>query len=257
MIGVILAAGQGSRLGALTADLPKSLLSVQGDISILESIAANMRAVGMTDAVVIAGYRADVVRAEVPELQRRTGLRLRVLHNERWASANNAYSLWLAREYFSEGVLLCNGDTFHPVSVPERLLAAPSMPLLLAVDEHKALGEEEMKIIYGSDGRLQRINKSVPVASADGEYIGVSLISPDAAPLLATTLAATWRGDPSLYYEDGYQEFVHRGGSIGTVGIGRVPWVEVDTPEDLARARDIADSVLGSPAGTPRAAESA
>ena len=251
MIGVVLAAGKGSRLGALTADVPKSLLAIDGDMSILESIAVNLSAVGLSDAVVIVGFGADVVQAIAPELHKRTGLRLHLVHNERWASANNAYSLWLAREFFTEGVLLCNGDTLHPVSVPTRLLAAPTAPVLLAVDAQKTLGEEEMKVTCGPDGRLQRINKSLPVADADGEYIGVSLIAPEAAALLADSLEATWRGDPSLYYEDGYQEFVGRGGRIGTVEIGTVPWIEVDTPEDLARARVIAGAVLSAPPGKP------
>ena len=39
------------------------------------------------------------------------------MHNDRAEEWNNAYSLWLAREYFAGGVLLVNGDTVHPVSV--------------------------------------------------------------------------------------------------------------------------------------------
>lgn len=255
MIGVVLAAGKGSRLGTLTAAIPKSLLTVRGDISILESIVGNLNAVGLSDAVVVTGFGTDVVQAAVPELQRRTGLRLHLLQNKRWASANNAYSLWLAREFFAEGVLLCNGDTFHPVSVPSSLLTAPPLPMQLAVDAEKVLGEEEMKVSFGPDGRLVRINKSLPAATADGEYIGVSMIAPAAASLLADSLEVTWRRDPSLYYEDGYQEFVSRGGQIGTVPIGTVPWVEVDTAEDLARARSIAGSVLGSAIGRPSAVD--
>ena len=61
-----------------------------------------------------------------------------------------------------------------------------------------------------------------------------------AAAPLAVALEATWRRDPSLYYEDGYQEFADRGGVIGTAPIGAVDWVEVDNHDDLARAREIA-----------------
>ena len=46
------------------------------------------------------------------------------MHNDKAEEWNNAYSLWLAREHFAEGVLLVNGDTVHPVSVEETLLAA-------------------------------------------------------------------------------------------------------------------------------------
>ena len=49
---------------------------------------------------------------------------------------------------------------------------------------------------------------------ADGEYIGVALIGPAAATSLAEALEATWRRDPSLYYEDGFQELVARGETV-------------------------------------------
>jgi hypothetical protein len=57
---------------------------------------------------------------------------------------------------------------------------------------------------------------------------------------LADALEATWRRDPSLYYEDGFQELVDRGGEVLTAPIGAVEWVEVDDGQDLARAREIA-----------------
>ena len=55
-----------------------------------------------------------------------------------------------------------------------------------------------------------------------------------------TALEATWRRDPDLYYEDGYQTLVDRGGEVGVAPIGALPWVEVDNHADLARAREIA-----------------
>ena len=48
-------------------------------------------------------------------------------------------------------------------------------------------------------------------------------------------LQTTFERDPNLYYEDGYQELVNRGVHIATTAIGDVPWIEVDTLEDLAR----------------------
>ena len=61
-----------------------------------------------------------------------------------------------------------------------------------------------------------------------------------AAAPLAAALEATWRRDPSLYYEDGFQELADRGGAIAVAPIGEVEWVEVDNHDDLRRAREIA-----------------
>jgi choline kinase len=167
-------------------------------------------------------------------------VQLELVFNERAEEWNNAYSLWLAREAFAAGALLVNGDTVHPPSVEETLLAARGPGVLLAVDREKPLGEEEMKILLSERGTLQRISKEIDPARAAGEYIGVALIEPAAAGPLADALEASWRRDPSLYYEDGFQELADRGGEIHVAPIGDVDWVEVDDHRDLARARELA-----------------
>lgn len=240
MIGMVLAAGPGSRLGALTAEIPKTLLPVDGDRTILDLTLGNLRAAGIEDVVVVTGFAHDRVAERVPTLEERHGVRLELLHNDRALEWNNAYSLWLARERFAEGVLLVNGDTVHPASVERTLLDAPEADLLLAVDHEKRLGEEEMKVLLDGHRRVVRINKAIDPAKAEGEYVGLTLIAPAAAAPLADALEATWRRDPSLYYEDGFQELVDRGGDVHTAAIGVVDWVEVDDDADLARAREIA-----------------
>jgi choline kinase len=240
VIGMVLAAGAGKRLGSETAELPKTLLPVDGDRTILDVGLGNFAAVGLDRAVIVTGYAHERLAERVPELERRHGLSLELAYNPKALEWNNAYSLWCAREAFAAGVLLANGDTVHPASVEEALLAARGPEVLIAVDDVKALGEEEMKVHITADGYLDRINKALDPATAQGEYIGVTLIEPAAAAALADSLEATWRRDPQLYYEDGFQELADRGGRVGTAPIGAVEWVEVDDASDLARAREVA-----------------
>jgi choline kinase len=240
VIGMVLAAGAGSRLGAETESLPKTLLPVDGDRTILDVALGNFAAVGLEEAVVVTGFAAERISERVPELQRRHGLRVELVYNPKALEWNNCYSLWVAREHFAGGVLLANGDTVHPVSVEESLLAARGPELLIAVDDAKTLGEEEMKVHVDETGQLERINKALDPASAQGEYIGVTLIEPAAAEPLADALEAVWRRDTTLYYEDGFQEFADRGNRVGIAPIGEVEWVEVDDLRDLARAREVA-----------------
>jgi choline kinase len=97
-----------------------------------------------------------------------------------------------------------------------------------------------MKVVLDADDRLDQISKQLDPRAAAGEYIGVTLIEPEGAAGLAEALEATWRRDPSLYYEDGFKELADRGGEVRTASIGAVDWVEVDDHADLARAREIA-----------------
>jgi choline kinase len=240
VIGLVLAAGAGSRLHPLTADLPKTLLEVDDGRTVLDVILANLRAAGLEDVAIVVGVAAERIRERAPSLERRHGVRLELIHNDRAQEWNNAYSLWLARDAFAEGALLVNGDTVHPPTVEDALLRARGPAALIAVDREKVLGEEHMKVLLDDDGTLRRINKAIDPAAAAGEYIGVSLLEPAVAEALADALERTWRRDPSLYYEDGFQELADRGGTFRCVPIGAVDWVEIDDHDDLARAREIA-----------------
>ncbi|HEY2074732.1 MAG TPA: phosphocholine cytidylyltransferase family protein [Streptosporangiaceae bacterium] len=244
MIGLVMAAGASRRLRPDTDHLPKTLLPVDGDVTILDIALKNLAAAGLTDIVVLVGYAATAVADRVPALQRRHGVALELVHNDRAEDWNNAYSLWLARAYFGRGVLLVNGDTVHPVSVEQTLLAAsaadPGADLILALDDTKPLADEEMKVILDDRGLMTRISKLIDPAEADGEYIGATLIQAAAADALADALETTWKTDPGQYYEDGYQELANRGGAVATAAIGAVEWVEVDDHRDLKRAREIA-----------------
>jgi choline kinase len=240
VIGMVLAAGAGKRLGPDTADLPKTLLPVDGDRTILDVALANLRRAGLDRAVVVTGFAAGRLDERKVELERRHGLELDLVFNPKAEEWNNAYSLWYARDRFAEGVLLVNGDTVHPASVEESLLAARGEDIVIAVDQEKPLGDEEMKVHVTDEGLLDRIHKSLDPATAHGEYIGLTLIEPSAAAGLAEALEATFRRDPQLYYEDGFQEFADRGGRVGIAPIGAVEWVEVDDHADLARAREVA-----------------
>jgi choline kinase len=241
MIGMVLAAGAGRRLRPYTDTLPKALIPVADDTAILDISLHNLAAVGLTDVVVVVGYAAEAVTKRVGQLEDRHGVQLRLVHNDKAEIWNNAYSMWVAREHMTGGALMVNGDTVHPPSVEEALLAARGPDILLAVDQEKTLGEEEMKVLLDADGYLTKITKLMDPARAHGEYIGASLIEPSAVPALAAALRATFERDPNLYYEDGYQAFVDRGGRIGTAAIPTgTSWVEVDDHRDLDRAREIA-----------------
>jgi choline kinase len=240
VIGLVLAAGAGRRLAPLTDDLPKTLLPVDGARTILDIALSNLRHVGVEDVVIVVGFARGRIEERLATLQRRYGVRLHLVVNERAEVWNNAYSLWAARDALAEDVLLLNGDTVHPPVVEERVLAARGDAVLLAVDDRKPLAEEEMKVILGEDGGLRRITKAMDPAAAAGEYIGVTYLPAVAGPALVAALEATWRRDPQLYYEDGYQELVDRGGRVAVVPIGAVDWVEVDDHRDLARAREVA-----------------
>jgi choline kinase len=242
MIGLVLAAGAGRRLRPYTDTLPKALVPVDGDTTVLDLTLGNFAEIGLTEVAIVVGYRKEAVYDRKAALEAKYGLKLTLIDNDKAEEWNNAYSLWCGRDQIRHTVILANGDTVHPVSVEKTLLAArgDGRKIILALDTVKNLADEEMKVITDESGAVRKITKLMDPATASGEYIGVTLIEGEAADELADALKVTFERDPDLYYEDGYQELVNRGFRIDVAPIGDLKWVEIDNHEDLAKGREIA-----------------
>ncbi|MER7953172.1 MULTISPECIES: phosphocholine cytidylyltransferase family protein [unclassified Streptomyces] len=242
MIGLVLAAGAGRRLRPYTDTLPKALVPVDGDTTVLDLTLKNFAEVGLTEVAIVVGYRKEAVYARKEALEAAYGVSITLIDNDKAEEWNNAYSLWCARDVLKRGVILANGDTVHPVSVEKTLLAArgDGQRIILAIDTVKRLADEEMKVVVADGKGVDKITKLMDPAAATGEYIGVTLIEPEAAEALADALKATFERDPDLYYEDGYQKLADDGFMIDVEPIGDVKWVEIDNHDDLAKGREIA-----------------
>ncbi|MFB6617218.1 sugar phosphate nucleotidyltransferase [Streptomyces sp. NPDC085524] len=247
MIGLVLAAGAGRRLRPYTDTLPKALVPVgpEGDeesLTVLDLTLGNFAEVGLTEVAIVVGYRKEAVYERREALEAKYGVKITLIDNDKAEEWNNAYSLWCAREVLKQGVILANGDTVHPVSVERTLLAARGngQKIILALDTVKSLADEEMKVVTADGQGVRKITKLMDPADATGEYIGVTLIEPEAAEQLAEALKTTFERDPDLYYEDGYQQLVNDGFTIDVAPIGDVRWVEIDNHDDLAKGRTIA-----------------
>ena len=58
---VLLAAGRGTRMREMTADLPKPMLEVRGK-PVLQHIVEGLRDAGVTSFLIVVGYRAETVQ---------------------------------------------------------------------------------------------------------------------------------------------------------------------------------------------------
>lgn len=107
MKAVLLAAGKGTRMGALTSDLPKPMLPVQGR-PILEHILEGLRDAGIHEACLITGWRAEVIENHFGDGSR-IGMRLAYARQEVQDGTGKAPEL--AREFVgTDDFLLTYGD---------------------------------------------------------------------------------------------------------------------------------------------------
>jgi choline kinase len=231
---VILAAGVGSRLRPLTDDKPKALVPVGGR-SILQRAVDALRSVGVQRLVVASGYREDALHAALA----RSPMEVIFRPNPRYATTQNSVSLAMCRDVLErESFFRLDGDVVFDAEILSRL-DSEAAPLAAAVDSHRGLDVEAMKVrVDPHTGHVTTFGKGIPLADAAGESIGIERISSEAAPVLFDGLAeAGERGETDLYYEDVYARLIDRGQlRAKAVQVGDLKWCEVDAPEDLREA---------------------
>ena len=160
---IILAAGNGKRMGALTADKPKAMLDVGGRALIDHQIDALDRC-GIHDVTIVVGYHQD-------RLRRHIGNRGLFIENPDFATTNSLYSLWLAREELARGALIMNADILVHPELLARLVDAPGDDAVL-VDCSCRLADEEMKIQIWN-GFAVDFGKDLAADRAHGENVGI------------------------------------------------------------------------------------
>lgn len=227
----------------LTCDVPKCLLALGGR-TLLERQLALLADLGVRDVVVVTGHGAGPVVAACAG-------RARCVHNPHYEATNSLYSLALAEPEVTGGpMLLLNSDVLVHPGLVERLLADRSENALL-VDLDACLDEEAMKVVV-SAGHVVAIDKAIDPAAADGENVGVVKFGPAGCrALFRAARAVLAEGRVSAWAPAAYQEMLAEM-PIAAVPTAGLPWIEIDFPEDLARAeREVVQLVDG--AGRPAA----
>jgi choline kinase len=235
MRGVILAAGISSRLRPLTDTTPKCLLQV-GERTILGHTIDNLQNAGINDLLLVTGYRAEQIRKFLATQY--PGLKVTYLHNSRYETTNNIYSLWLTKNHVQgEDILLLDSDILFDWRILP-LLAASGHASCLAVRHDRALGEEEIKVKAGKRGLIAAIGKEVKSAEAVGESIGIERFSAEFVSVLFRVLdrMILTENRVSIFYEAAFQEAIDQGAELAPVDVGSYRCMEIDTAEDLARA---------------------
>ncbi|HYC54179.1 MAG TPA: phosphocholine cytidylyltransferase family protein [Candidatus Binatia bacterium] len=237
MRAIILNAGQGRRLLPLTADRPKCLLTLHGP-TILESQLQALASAGVEEAVIVVGFGAAQVEAELRRVCP-PGLRGVTVHNPLFDRSDNLVSCLSARSEMTQQFLLLNGDTLFQPGVIGRLLDSTPSPVSIAVACKEGYDHDDMKVQWRRGGQVQRIGKDLPPDIVDGEAIGVSLFRGKGPDMFLDALDEVVRrpGGQGRWYLSAIDLLAGQGHVQG-VNIDGFRWMEIDTPHDLARARE-------------------
>lgn len=260
---ILIAAGRGKRLGPHTEEIPKSMVPV-GKRPILGWVWEAFRAAGIEELVVIRGYRGDVLEQFVRGLVPRATF----VDNTEWPTNNVLLSLGYARAYLDQPCLVSYSDIIFTPEVARAAVESPAEIGLVIDRRFRDIyeGRTEHPLEEGEvadlmpDGSVARVGKkALPPAEAVGEYIGLARLGARGVATVANTLdriaqrfagredqpfqrAATYR---NAYQTDLWQELIDTGIRIDPVLI-EGQWREIDTGQDLERARMLVESASRS-----------
>lgn len=250
MKAVVLSAGQGSRLLPLTAGMPKCLLDAAGRSVVAWQLGA-LAAAGVDEAIVVTGFRADLVDRELAQAAPR-GMAVRTLFNPFYKVADNLASCWMARDALRGARLLLNGDTLFEPAVAERLLAAPPAAITLAIDRKRRYDDDDMKV-QTDDARLLAIGKALPASTVNGESIGFLRFAADGAAAFVDEIERVMRtpDGTGLWYLSAIDRLARRDTDVRVASVEGLRWCEVDYPADLEMARTLAAGWRGEGLDAP------
>lgn len=235
MKALILAAGEGKRLAPHTATKPKTLIKIFG-ATLLERILDNLLLAGVGKAVIVTGHKNREIETLVGDNHR--GVEISYIHNHLYNQTNNIYSVHLSRKKLGNtSFVLINSDVIFHKNILDNLLGKKERGIILSVDLRENLGLEDMKVRIMED-RVVEVSKQIPPKKADGEYIGITRIDKEMSKTFYKKLEEKMsEKGTEVFYEEVFQGLIEENHRIGYEPTRGLPWIEIDTPQDLEQAR--------------------
>ncbi len=228
--GVVLAAGDGGRLGFLTSTRPKVLLPVRSRLLIHHPIEA-LSTAGISEVAIVIGYLGDQVRTALGDGSR-FGVRLDYILNPDYLGGN-AISVQKVRSWAAgEPFILCMGDHVIDPGFVSRLLQKSPIAETLCVDfapaGHHQLAESN-KVVVDSSGCIERLGKGLAYWNAIDT--GVFLLT---ERFLAAIDQCIPKPTIDIEITDVIRFLVGRGHRFATCDATGYFWADVDDETDLA-----------------------
>ncbi|MCC8990859.1 MAG: NTP transferase domain-containing protein, partial [Staphylococcus sp.] len=162
-IGVILAAGVGSRLRPMTNTKPKCLVKTSGKPILQYQIDAYRKA-GVKELIIVVGYESLSVKQFCKHIK---DLKITIVENNDYENTNNMYSFYLTKDYLTNRpFILNNADLSIDLSIVERLIDF-NKPSAVVVDSSQ-FNHESMKISLNEKKLICDISKDIPQRLSSG-----------------------------------------------------------------------------------------
>ncbi|WP_320035337.1 phosphocholine cytidylyltransferase family protein [Halarcobacter sp.] len=240
MRSIILAAGQGTRLMPLTKDKPKCMVKYNKK-PIISYIIEAMKENGISDISIVTGYKKEVLEEYLKEEK------ITFFSNDIFDKTNMVYSLFKAKSYMTEDVIISYSDIIYNSDVLKKIINSNSDFSVVIDKEWEKLWSLRMDNILSDaetlkieSGKIKEIGKKTDnLDDIQAQYIGLIKISAKAIPKvlkfyesLETNILYDGQSVYNMYMTTFIQLIIDNLMEVNPIEIyGH--WLEIDTIEDL------------------------
>ena len=156
-------------------------------------------------------------------------LKVEYIYNEKYASTNNIYSLWLTKDKIrGERILLLDSDILFDPLLVKAVLDCPDTTCLA------------LKVIPDAQGKVAEISKTCSIGKAIGESIGIEKMSGGYTHALVDELdrMILQENQVNIFYEAAFERLIAQGHTFGIVDTTSFFSMELDTVADFQQAID-------------------
>ncbi len=227
MKALILNSGLGHRMGILTSEHPKCMTEISSHETILSRQLKQLADAGLEDVVITTGYYDSVLVNYCNSL----GLPLHItfVKNPAYDRTNYIYSIYCARGYLDDDIILMHGDLVFENEVLERVVDSPVS--CMAVSSTLPLPEKDFKAQV-VNGKVLKVGIDIFNEAMEAQAL-YKILKPDWRIWLDKIDEFCENDRCNVYAENALNELDGAAG-IMALDIRNLLCSEIDDPEDLA-----------------------
>ena len=226
MKALILNSGLGSRMGILTSNHPKCMTEINSKDTILSRQLKQIVNSGIKEVVITTGYYDEVLINYCESLD--MPLQFHFIKNPIYDNSNYIYSIYCAKDFLDDDIVLMHGDLVFETEVFEKLLLSESS--CMAVSSTLPLPQKDFKAQI-KDGKVIRVGIDLFTDAIEAQAL-YKLNKEDWKLWLHEIIEFCEKGNTNVYAEEALNALEGRA-NIMAMDVGDLLCSEVDTPEDL------------------------
>lgn len=227
MKALILNSGMGSRMGVLTSEHPKCMTEISPRETILSRQLRQIAEAGIDEVVMTTGLFDSVLVNYCESLD--LPLSVTFVKNPAYSETNYIYSIYCAREYLDDDIVLMHGDLVFENEVFDRVMNHEGS--CMTVSSTQSLPDKDFKAVV-RDGKVLKVGVEFfnEAMAAQPLY---KLRKQDWKVWLDKIAEYCESGKRTVYAENALNE-LNGACDIDTLDFEKLLCAEIDNPQDLA-----------------------